>query len=384
MKFLHLVWAGLARRKARLTLTVVSVAAAFLLFGLLASVNAAFKSVGQNAAAAHRLVTLARSGYAAGLPVGLYGEIQAVPGVRAASYVSGFFGSYQTLKHPVGGEAIGPHYFRVFPQYTIAPAALRAYRKTQMAVLAGRLMARRYHWTVGQQIPIRSPGFLRRNGSDVWTFLIAGIYTSKPRPMENAIIMHWSDLDLGRAAHRGRVDAFLERIAHTRQAGLIAQRIDALSANSSHQTKTQLSSALAARTVRQVADLGLIVYGIMGAVFFTLVLLTGNAIAYAVRERTPEWAILKTVGFSSRAILAVVLGESVLLLALGALAGLLLAHGVVVGVNLRPGPHVPLAPVAEPIWAQGLALAVLVGLVAGALPAVRAARQSVTDGLRNL
>ena len=244
----------------------------------------------------------------------------------------------------VGGEAIGPGYFRVFPQYTVAPAAMRAYRNTQMAVLAGRMMERRYHWAVGQQIPIRAPGFLRRNGSDVWTFLIAAIYTSKPRAMENAIIMHWSYLDLGRDTHRGRVDAFLERIAHTRQAGLIAQRIDALSANSSHETKTQLSSSLAARTVRQVADLGLIVYGIMGAVFFTLVLLTGNAIAYAVRERTPEWAIMKTVGFSSRSILAVVLGESVLLLALGALAGLLLAHVVVVGVNLRHGPHVPLAP----------------------------------------
>jgi putative ABC transport system permease protein len=378
------VWAGLTRRKARLTLTVVSVAAAFLLFGLLASVNAAFKSFGQNAAAAHRLVTLARDSYTFGLPVGLYGKIQTVPGVRAASYVSGFFGTYQTVKHPVGGEAIGPDYLRVFAQYTIAPAALRAFRKTQTAVLAGRLLARRYRWKVGQQIPIRSPGLPRRNGSDVWTFLIAGIYTSKPRLMENAMLMHWSYLDLGRAARRGRVDAFLERIAHTRQAGLVARRIDALSANSSHQTTTQLSSVLAARTVRQVADLGLIVYGVMGAVFFTLVLLTGNAIAYAVRERTPEWAIMKTVGFSSRAILAVVLGESVLLLALGALAGLLFAHAVVVGVNLRPGLHVPLAPVAELIWAQGLTLAVLVGLVAGALPAVRAARQSVTDGLRNL
>lgn len=218
------MWAGLTRRKARLTLTVVSVAAAFLLFGLLASVNAAFKSFGQNAAAAHRLVTLARDSYTFGLPVGLYGKIQTVPGVRAASYVTGFFGTYQTVKHPVGGEAIGPDYFRVFAQYTIAPAALRAFRKTQTAVLAGRLLARRYRWKVGQQIPIRSPGLPRRNGSDVWTFLIAGIYTSKPRLMENAMLMHWSYLDLGRAARRGRVDAFLERIAHTRQAGLVAHR----------------------------------------------------------------------------------------------------------------------------------------------------------------
>ncbi len=365
-------------------LTIVSIAAAFLLFGLLASVYGAFTSVGRDAAAAHRLVTLTRGSYMVGLPVGLYGKIRAVPGVRAASYVSGFFGTYQSLQQPVGGEAIGPGYFRVFPQYTIAPAAWRAYRRTQMAVLAGRMMAKRYHWTVGEQIPIRAPGFVRRNGSAVWTFLIAGLYTSKPRGMENAILMHWSDLDLGRAAHRGRVDAFLERIAHTRQATEIARRIDALSANSSHETKTQLSSALAARTVRQVADLGLIVYGIMGAVFFTLVLLSGNAIAYAVRERTPEWAILKTVGFTGEAILAVVLGESVLMLVLGALCGLALARGVVVGLNLRQGPHVPLAPVAQLIWVQGLALAVLVGLVAGVLPAVRAAHQSVTEGLRNL
>ncbi len=366
----------------RSALTVVAIAAAFVLFGLLASVNEAFNSVGRNAAAAHRLVTLPRGGYMFGLPVGLYGKLRAVRGVRAASYVSGFYGTYQARNHPVGGVAIGPGYFRVFPQYEVPPAAWRRYRRTRTAILAGRMMARRYHWKVGEQIPIEAPAFLRRNGSHVWTFLIVGIYTSNPRPMENSILMHWSYLDLGRLAHRGRVDAFLERIAHTRQASLIAGRIDALSENSSHQTRTQLSSTLAARKVRQVADLGLIVHAIMGAVFFTLVLLTGNAIAFGVRERTPEWAIMKTVGFRSRAILAIVLAESALTLGLGALAGLLLAKGVVVGMSLWHGPHVPLGPVAWLIWARGLTLAALVALAAGALPAVRAARQSVTDGLR--
>lgn len=384
MRFVHLVWLGLTRRRGRSVLTLVSVAAALMLFGLLASVYGVFTSVGKNAAAAHRLVTIARGSYMVGLPVGLYGQIEAVPGVRAASYVSGFYGTYQTLKQPVGGEAVGPDYFRVFPQYTLARAARRAYRNSQMAVLAGRMLAKRYHWTVGEQIPIRSPGFVRRNGSAVWTVRIAGLYTSKPRDMENAILMHWSYLDLGRAVHRGRVDAFLERIAHTRQAAEIARRIDALSANSSHQTKTQLSSVLAARMVRQVADVGLIVHAIMGAVFFTLVLLTGNAVAYAVRERTAEWAILKTVGFSGRAILALVLAESLGLLVIGALGGLLLADAVRFGVLLRHGVHLPLAPVAGAIWAQGVTLAVLVGIVVGALPALRAARLSVAAALRGV
>ena len=146
MRFLHLVWAGLIRRKARLTLTAVSVAAALLLFGLLASVNDAFKSVGQNAAAAHRLVTLARSGYAAGLPVGLYGKIQVVPGVRAASYVSGFFGTYQTA------HGSKPRFFTGAVSMHRAPsAAMRSVRTSSGSASLRRgpyCPCRRY--TVGQ------------------------------------------------------------------------------------------------------------------------------------------------------------------------------------------------------------------------------------------
>lgn len=381
MKYLHLVRAALLRHKTRTALTLLSVAAAFLLFGLLTSVRYAFLQAGQDVAAAHRLVTISKTSYMIGLPLSLYAQIRAVPGVKAATYFSPFGGTYQDPTNPVGGPATVPSYFKIFPQYKVPPAAWRAYENTRMGMLAGASLAARYHWKVGDLIPIDAKGFPRRNGSTVWRFVVSGIFTSDPKYMERSIILHWSYLDAARASQNGTARVFLEKIADPRQANRIALAIDALSANSDHETTTQTSSAIAAAQVRQLGNISLIVRAIMGAVVFTLILVTGNTISQGVRERIPELAILKTVGFSSRNILIFVLTESVLLLVSGGIAGLALADGVVGVVHMLKGPHLPMAPIAWAIWLRGLGLMALVGLVVGALPALRAMRLRVVDAL---
>src|SRR6185437_7208417 len=140
---------------------------------------------------------------------------------------------------------------------------------------------------------------------------------------------------------------------------------------SNHETRTQSENALIVSSIGRFADVGAIVGAIMGAVFFTLIFLTGNAMAQALRERTPELAVLKTIGFSSRSVLALVLAESVLLLALGGTAGLALADVVVRLVLARLGPTVPLLPVGLQIWLEGIGLTIAIGLLVGALPARR-------------
>jgi putative ABC transport system permease protein len=161
----------------------------------------------------------------------------------------------------------------------------------------------------------------------------------------------------------------------------VAQAIDRLSENSDHETKTQSEQAFNQAFVKQFADVGMIVTGIMAAVFFTLVLLTGNTMAQAVRERTPELAVLKTIGFSNRSVLWLVLGESVLLIVLGGLAGLLLAGTLIKVVSAGSNGMIQLDTVPTATWAMGVGLMLAIGIVVGALPALRAMRLNIVDAL---
>ena len=380
MKYLHLVWAALLRRPLRTALTLLSVTAAFLLFGLLASVQRAFLTAGQDVDAAYRLVTLSKSSYMFGLPLSLYDQIRAVPGVEAVTYIGSFYGTYQDPKNHVGGVPTVRSYFQLFPK-EIPPAQWRAYENTRTGALVGASLAARYHWKVGDLIPIDVKSLPRRNGSTIWRFVVSGIYHAHPKYMEEAIIFHFRYYDEARASKSGTVSVYLEKIADPRLANRISLAIDALSANSDHETKTESSSAIAARQVRQLGNISLIVHAIMGAVAFTLILLTGNTLSQGVRERIPELAVLKTIGFSGRNILLLVLAESVLLLALGGIAGLALADAVVAVVHELKGPHLPMAAVGWMIWLQGLGSMAVVGLVVGAPPAARAMRLRVVDAL---
>jgi putative ABC transport system permease protein len=380
VKYLHLVWAALLRRKTRTGLTLVSITAAFLLFGLLASVRSAFQQAGQNVDAAYQLVTLSRSSYMFGLPLSLYEQIRTVPGVEAVTYVGSFYGTYQDPKNHVGGVPTTRSYLELFPK-EIPAAQWRDYENTRTGALVGASLAAKYHWKVGDVIPIDVKSIPLRDGSTIWRFVVSGIYHANPRYMENAFMFHFSYYDEARASKNGTVTAYLEKIADARQANRISLAIDELSVNSDHETKTESASAIAARNVRQLADISLIVHAIMGAVAFTLLLLTGNTISQGVRERIPELAVLKTIGFCGRDILLLVLAESVLLLALGGIAGLGLADAVVGVVHMLKGPNLPLATIAWPIWLRGLGSMALVGLIAGVLPAMRAMRLRVVDAL---
>jgi putative ABC transport system permease protein len=381
VRYLHLVWAALRRRTLRTALTLISVAMAFLLFGLLASVRYAFQRAGQDVAAAHRLVTISKTSYMIGLPLSLYAQIRAVPGVEAATYFSPFGGTYQVPKNGVGGAATVSSYFTLFPQYKVPPVEWRDYENTRSGMLVGASLAARYHWKIGDLIPIDAKAYPRRDGSTIWRFVVSGIFTSDPKYMENSFICHWDYFDSARTSQSGTAGVYLEKIADPRDANRIALAIDALSANSDHETVTQTSSAIAAAQVRQLANISLIVHAIMGAVAFTLILLTGNTIAQGVHERIPELAILKTIGFTGRSVLLLVLAEAVLLLALGGIAGLALADAAVGFVHTWKGSHLPMAPIGWVIWGQGLGLIALVGFVVGVLPALRAMRLRVVDAL---
>ena len=387
MKYLHLIWGALFRRKTRTVFTLLSVLAAFLLFGLLDSVRSAFSAASDNVAGADRLITISKISLTLPLPKSLLERIQAVPGVADASYANWFGGIYQDAKNFFPSEAVADNFLDLHPEWQLSADQRKAFHDTRSGAIVGASLAEKFHWKVGDKIPLQAMIFPQKNGSNTWTFDLVGIYhidDPNLRAQENSFFFNWSYFDEARQFGNGNVGWYVVKVADPDRTDRVVAAIDALSADSDHETKTETEQAFTAALVGQFADIGLIVGAIMGAVFFTLVLLTGNTMAQAVRERIPELAVLKTLGFTHRSVLALVLGESVLLLLLGGAAGLMVASVVVGAVRtaLPPlGPTAPMLPVGASIWIQGIVLMLIVGLVVGALPAIRGMRLRIVDAL---
>jgi putative ABC transport system permease protein len=384
VKYLHLVWAALMRRRTRTLFTLLSVVAAFLLFGLLDSVHSAFNVAAHDVAGVDRLVTVAKVSFTMQLPKSLLGRIQTVPGVSEVTYANWFGGIYQDPKNFFPNEAVAPNFLDLYPEWVLSPEQRKAFRETRTGAIVGAHLAQHFGWKLGDKIPLQATIYPQKGGGNTWTFDLVGIYHVKDPKLvnqEDLLFFNWDNFDEARQFGNGQVGWYITRVTDTSQANRVAQAIDALSFDSDHETKTQSEQAFNVGFVSQFADIGLIVGAIMGAVFFTLILLTGNTMAQAVRERIPEIGVLKTVGFSNRSVLALVLAEGAVLLLLGAAIGLLLAGLVVSAVRLKMGGAFPLDPIGWEIWLQGLILALLVGLVVGALPALRGMRLRIVDAL---
>ncbi len=384
MKYLQLVWAALLRHKARTLFTLLSVAAAFLLFGLLDSVRGAFAGAGSSVAGLNRLVTVSKISFTLQLPKSLLERIQAVPGVAEVTYANWFGGIYQDQKNFFPNQAVAGNYLDVFPEWKISAAERDAFRNTRTGAVVGASLAQRFHWKLGDKIPLQGTIFPQKNGSNTWTFDLVGIYRvpdPQQRSQENALLFNWDYFDEARAFGNGNIGWYVIRVADPKAADRVAQAIDALSANSDHETKTQSEHAFQLAFVSQFGDIGLIVGAIMAAVFFTLILLTGNTMAQAVRERIPELAILKTVGFTSGSVLGLLLAEAVLLLLLGGVIGVLLAGLIANGLQLTMGITLPPIVTGVAVWMRSLGLMLLIGIVVGAMPAYRGLRLRVVDAM---
>ncbi len=384
MKYLHLIWSALFRRKVRTIFTLLSVLAAFLLFGLLDSVRSAFNNAALDVAGVDRLITISKISFTLSLPKSLYARIQAVPGIEKVSYANWFGGIYQDPKNFFPSQAVAENFTSLYPEWDLPPEQLEAFHNTRTGAIVGASLAKKFHWKIGDKIPLQATIFPQKNGSNTWTFDLVGIFHTKDpklQAQENSFFFNWDYFDEARRFGNGNIGWFIIKVADRTQVDRIAHAIDSLSADSDHETKTQSEQAFRAAFVSQVVDIGLIVGAIMGAVFFTLVLLTGNTMAQAVRERIPELAILKTLGFSNRSVLGLVLAESVLLLLMGAAIGLVIAGIVVSLVRAAIGAGLPMMPLGGASWMRGLTLAVLIGLIVGALPAMRGMRLRIVDAL---
>ena len=385
MKYLHLIWAALFRRKLRTFLTLVSIITAFLLFGLLDAVRVGFDQAGQSANGAQRLQTGSKLSFIQLLPMSLGARITQIDGVKETTFANWFGGAYQKPENQVFSFAVATNYLDIYPEMEVSAEDRKTFAETKDGALVGEGLAKRFGWKVGDQVPMQSTIFPDKNGSQNWPFKIVGfIHVADKKTggwFDQMFLLNWKYFDDTTPWNRGQVGWYVTRVTDVNQADRVAKAIDTLSTNSDHETRTLTEQAATAAWMKQLADINLIVTSIMGAVFFTLLLLAGNTMMQAVRERTSEIAVLKTLGFSGVSVLTMVLAEAVLLLLIGGCIGLSLASiiGPAVGAASNGALNLPAAGAAS--WAIGVGLMLVFGLAVGALPALNAMRLNITDAL---
>ncbi len=384
MRFWPLLWGNLRRRKARTVFTLLSIVVAFVLFCYLAAVKVAF-SAGVEVAGADRLFTTHKTSIIQPLPASYQQEIARVPGVVAVTHASWFGGIYQNPNKGFQGVFQGPiepaEYLAMYPELKVPEDQKRAWVEDREGVLVGVTTAKRYGWKVGDRVPIQGTFWRKKDGSTLWEFNVRGIYTGDKGVDTTQFLFHYAYFDEARQFGRGIVGWYIVRIADPAQTAAVCKRIDAIFENSPAETKTVTEKALAQSFADQIGDIGAIIQWILAAVFFTLLLVTGNTIAQSVRERTSELAVLKTVGFSDGRTLALILAESSLLAILGGGLGLTLGS-MAVSAGDPTGGFLPFFYVPTKDMVLGMIFVLLLGVVAGILPALQAMRLRIVDALR--
>jgi putative ABC transport system permease protein len=273
----------------------------------------------------------------------------------------------------------------MYPEFILPKEQLQAWLADREGAVVGRWTAERYGWQVGDRVPIQATIYRKKDGSSTWEFNIVGIYDgAKDGTDTTQFLFRYDYFDEARIWGQGIVGWYLVKIADPEAAPQVASRIDALFANSPNETKTETEKALAQGFADQVGNIGAMITAIVTAVFFTMLLVAGNTMAQAVRERTGELAVLKTLGYTNRQVLALVLGESLFLTVLGGGLGLGIA-ALFISLGGDPtGGFLPIFYFPGRDVALGIALIVALGLAAGALPSRQATRLRIVDALRRV
>lgn len=376
------VVANLFRKRTRTVLTLLSVIMAFLLFGLLQSINSMF-SAGEDFVGATRLITQARVSFTSALPISMVPKLESVPGVARVQWWQWFGGVWQE-NTPLVVFAADPQRQRdVYPEYVMPDEQWQAFAKTRTSMIAGKQMAEQYGWKIGQKLPISSNIYPQKNGSKSWTFDLVGIFDGKDEDSKkrtNQAFINYDYFDEANQFGRGRTNFFILKLTNGDAAKSVSKTVDAMFENSPDETKTQTEKDFNVSFVKQIGDIGLIVRWILFAVFFTLLLVVGNTMAQSVRERVPELAVLKTLGFSDATVLGFVIAEAFALCLCGGLVGLTLATLAGAAVSKATGNQFPVN-VDVRVWLIGLAAIVIMSLAVGLLPGLRAQRLKIVDAL---
>lgn len=378
MTFLDLVRKSAWRKPARTILLMVSVATAFLIYGLTTSFVDG--SQGASAASEDILGVMSAAGRTQPLPISYLNRIAAEPEIAAVGYMSRMRGFATVEKNIIAVSAADPQ--RLLnsngKELGLTPDLIGALGKDRSQILVGRALAEAQAWTVGEKITVSSFDTAKQDGGRDWSFEIAGIFDGENASTDTYFVVAQYDyVNTLRARNKDTVDAFIVRPQPGTQTGELAAKIDQLFANSSAPTQTKSEKQFLEAFLRQYADIGLIVNMVVGAAFVTLLMIVGNTMVFAVRERTFEIGVLKTLGFSGPWIMALILGETLFIFLVGATVGLILA----LLATVVTGPAIGLV-FSNAIFARALAMVTLLALATGAVPALNALRIPIISAFR--
>jgi len=382
MSWARLLWANLWRRRARTVFTLLSVVSAFLLYGVLAAVHYAFVG-GIELVGDGRLISMNKVSFTQPLPQAYLNKIKAVPGVRSAGMANWIQGYYQEQRNFIPWIAADSPYLDMFEEISVTAEARRRWDEERTAAIIGADLATAYGWKVGDRVPFRSGIWRNVDGTNTWELTIVGIYTSSVAAYdEGSMLSRYDYFDESRTYGKGSAGWFLIQLDDPTRGAEVSAAVDALFANSSAQTKTATEKAFSQSFAAQIGDVGAIVTYVGVAVLFSMLLVTATTMAQAVRERTAELAVLKALGFDERRIVALVLGESMLVTVLGALLGLTLAWLLIAGLYPFLARFMPAFQLTASPVALGIVLALALGALAGVWPALQAMRLRVVEALR--
>jgi putative ABC transport system permease protein len=382
MKYFGFIWKNAWRKKVRTTLTIMSVLVAFLLYALLSAIGYAFTS-GANLADAERLVVIDKISLINPLPVSYGSRIATTPGVESVTHASWFGGYYQDPRNQMPQFPVEPReYFEMYPELKIPPEQLEAWANNRIGLVAGEELVAQFGWNIGDRIPLQATIWTKEDGGRTWEFDLEGVFsTDDPRGGTGYMLFHYDYFEEARAFGKGTVGWYILRIAGGANPVEVANAVDTQFANSPNETKTSTEQAFVESFTKQFGNIALIVTLILGAVFFTLLLVSGNTMAQSVRERISELAVLKTLGFPDRSVLAIVLSESILIMLIGGLLGLGIGWIVVQGLASTLGAYLPGLFLSPQAALAALGLIVAAGTAAGIFPALKAMRLSIVDAL---
>ena len=383
MKFLPLIWRNLTRRKIRTIFTTLSIFIAFLLFGVLMAIKAAF-GMGIDVAGADRLMMIHKVSFIQPLPKAYMERIRAVEGVTAITHQNWFGGVYQDPANFIANMAVEPESFlAMYPEFVLPEDQKKAWLANRTGAIVGIDTAKRFGWKVGDRVPLRGTIY-RKPDDSPWEFTIDGIYDSPIVGTDKTqFFFHYDYLNetIGQGFGRDQVGWYIVKVATPAEADAVAKRMDALFANSPAETKTATEKAFVADFAKQIGDIGAIMTAIAAVVILFILFVAGNAMAQSIRERTNELAILKTLGYNDRTVLAMVLVESTLVAILGGGLGLGLAW-VIIAQGDPTGGLLPIFHFPPKDMVIGIALVLVLGMLAGLVPALQAGRLKIVDALR--
>jgi putative ABC transport system permease protein len=382
-KHLPLLWANLGRKKLRTGLTLASIVVAFLLFGLMQTLRVALTG-SPEMAGVDRLITIHKVAIINPIPMAYLERVRALPGVKYATSQAWFGGIYQEDKNQLAALAIDvPSFFQVYNDYTLPPDQKKVFEQDRTAMIVGSAVAERFKWKIGDTVPIRSNIWTKKDGSNVWPMKLAGIYTATTGDNQS-VYFHQEYLDESRTIGKNTFHMIIERLDDRNRSAEIARNIDALFANSSTETKTATESAFIQGFANQMGNIGALISGVAAAVFFTMLLVTANTMGQSIRERLNEIGVMKTLGYSNATVTGLVIGEALLVTALGAAIGLGLAALTSLGMAQGLAQFFPVLGMPATTYAVGAVLVVVLGGLAAAQPSLQAARLKIVDALRKV